>query len=347
MKALKIIIYILVGLAALIGGLGVFAKSNYHIERSVAIDAPKSMVYDQLLLFKNFHDWSPWSQLDPNIKLEYSDIDGIVGSTYAWDGNNDVGKGKETITKISPDRIDITLDLIKPFKSTVPTSFIIVGDEQKTNVTWNFEFHIPFPFNVGAMFTDIDKAMGGDFARGLGYLKRRCEGMAHKKFNGYEVAEEEIPAAYFVSIRRTLPMDEIPTFYAESLPKIMAAANTEKMTVAGAPSGLYWTFDDVNNTTDMAVSIPMTEEKKLGKEFKLYKIGGNKALVINYMGDYGNIKEAHIAMKAYMAGNKLQTIPPIIESYLTDPGTEPDTSKWITKLIYFVETSSDTTLQVQ
>jgi effector-binding domain-containing protein len=343
MKALKIIIYTLLGIAALIGGLGIFAKSNYHIERNIAIDAPKSMVYDQVLLFKNFHEWSPWSHLDPNIQLEYSATDGSVGSTYAWEGNNDVGKGKETITKISPERIDITLDFIKPFESTVPTSFVVVGDDQNTTVTWNFEFHIPFPYNVGAMFTDIDKAMGGDFERGLGYLKRRCEGMAHKKFNGYEVAEEEIPAAYYIGIRRTLPLEEIPAFYAESLPKIMATATTEKLTVAGPPCALYWTFDDVNNTTDMAVSIPMTEEKKLGKEYKLYQLGGNKALIINYMGDYGNIKEAHKAMGAYMSGNKLRTIPPIVESYITDPSVEPDTTKWRTKLIYFVESSPDST----
>ena len=66
-------------------------------------------------------------------------------------------------------------------------------------------------------------------------------------------------------------------------------------------------------------------------------------MIINYMGDYGNIKEAHKAMGAYMSGNKLRTIPPIVESYITDPSVEPDTTKWRTKLIYFVESSPDST----
>jgi hypothetical protein len=48
-------------------------------------------------------------------------------------------------------------------------------------------------------------------------------------------------------------------------------------------------------------------------------------------------------MDEYMTSNKLRNVPPVIESYLTDPGAEPDTAKWLTKVIYYVEPMPDST----
>jgi effector-binding domain-containing protein len=343
MKTLKYIFYIVLGLAALVGGLGLFAKKTYHIERSMVIDAPKALVYDQIRLFKNFHEWSPWSKLDPDMKLTYAGNDGEVGSSYAWVGNDDVGEGKQTLKSLAPDRLELQLDFVKPFESSIPVFYNITGDEEKTKVTWGFDPYLPFPINVWAMFTDIDKAMGTDYERGLGFLKRRCEGMAHKKYHGYEVAEEEIPDTYYLCMRKEIAIADFSTFYAENLPKLMEVVNTEKLTLAGSPSALYWTYDEKAGTTDMAAAIPMKESKKNAKDFQVFKIDGGKALVIDFLGDYSSIMEAHLAMDEYMTSNNLHNIPPVIESYVTDPETEPDTTKWLTKVIYFVEPMPDST----
>ncbi|MEN9415964.1 MAG: hypothetical protein RLZ62_2268, partial [Bacteroidota bacterium] len=64
MKFIKYLLYFVLGLVALIGLLGIFAKKTYHIERSVEIDAPKALVYEQIRFFKNFNEWSPWLKLD-------------------------------------------------------------------------------------------------------------------------------------------------------------------------------------------------------------------------------------------------------------------------------------------
>jgi effector-binding domain-containing protein len=341
MKALKYLLYFLLGVAALIGGLGLFAKNTYHIERSITIDAPKSLVYDQVRLFKNFHEWSPWSKLDPDMKLSFTGNDGTVGATYSWNGNKNVGEGTQTMKAVAADRLDLQLDFKKPFESTVPVFFNVTGDETKTKVTWGFDPHFPFPINIWAMFTDVDKAMGADYARGLGYLKRRCESMAHKKYNGYEVLEEEMPETFYAGIRRTIPLEEMTDFYNVSLPKIIDMAAAEKITIAGSPAGMYWTFDEAGNSTDMAVAFPVKEDKKLPKEYQFYKVGGTKAMVIDFLGAYDSLKQAHIAMEAFMAGNKLQMVPPCIESYVTDPTAEPDTAKWLTKVIYFMEPMQD------
>lgn len=343
MKALKFLVYFLLGLAAIIVLLGLFAKQDYHIERSIEIDAPKSMVYEQILRFKNFHEWSPWSKLDPNMKLTYSGVDGEAGASYEWAGNKDVGSGKQTLKTVGPDRLDLELQFKEPFESLTPVFFNIKGDSLKTKVTWGFDPHFPFPINIWAMFTDIDKAMGADYERGLGFLKRRCESIAHKKYNGYEISEEEIPEAYYWSLRKVVPFADITTFYGESLAKIQEAATAEKLTAAGAPTGLFWTYDETAGETDMAAAVPVKEDTKQPKDFQRYKLGGSKALVISFLGDYAKLPEAHKAMDQYMAVYQLQAVPPVLEEYITFPGNEPDTAKWLTKVIYFVETAPDST----
>ncbi len=49
-------------------------------------------------------------------------------------------------------------------------------------------------------------------------------------------------------------------------------------------------------------------------------------------------------MDEYMEEKKLQSIPQVIEEYVTDPVQEPDTAKWLTRIIYFVEPKRDSTL---
>lgn len=94
MKILKILLYTLLGLGALWAILGLFAKKDYHIERSIEIDAPMELVYEHVRYFKNFESWSPWAKLDPAMKTSITGDDGTIGATYKWAGNDDVGIGQ-------------------------------------------------------------------------------------------------------------------------------------------------------------------------------------------------------------------------------------------------------------
>jgi len=55
------------------------------------------------------------------------------------------------------------------------------------------------------------------------------------------------------------------------------------------------------------------------------------------MGGYNGLEQAHLAMDDYMKANNLENQPPVIEEYITDPGSEPDSNKWVTKITYLVK----------
>ncbi|MEZ4941300.1 MAG: SRPBCC family protein [Saprospiraceae bacterium] len=341
MKILKILLYLLLGLVGLVVLLGLFARKDYHIERSIEIDAPKALIYEHVRFFKNFESWSPWAKLDPAMKTTITGTDGEPGATYSWKGNDDVGAGQQIITAMTADRIDMEVRFTEPFESTSPTYLIFEANEAKTKVTWAFDMHVAFPWNGLAMFTDMDAAIGKDYEQGLENMKAVCEAMAHKKYRGYEIAEVEFPEKFYAGVRKTVPFTEIAGFYASNLGKVFEAAQKKGGALAGAPTGLYWSYDEVKGETDMAATIPIAENQNFGSGFSIFQVGKGQALLIEYFGAYDSLANAHYAMDDYMQEKNLQNIPPVIEEYVTDPGQEPDTSKWLTRIIYYVGPKTD------
>ena len=59
--------------------------------------------------------------------------------------------------------------------------------------------------------------------------------------------------------------------------------------------------------------------------------------IIDYYGSYEGLMYAHLALDNYLKQKGLKMRSPVIEEYLTDPGAEPDTSKWLTRIYYFAE----------
>lgn len=330
---------IVVALAALVVALGFFAKKTYHIERSIEIEAPKSMVFESVSQFKNMDKWSPWNELDPDMKKTYTGTDGTVGATYSWTGNKDVGEGKQTITAVSPDRVDFLLNISEPFKADFPASFLLSGDEQKTKVTWTLDPVLPFPVNVWAMFTDVDEAMGKDYERGLGNLKKHWDAILHPKYRGFEVVEGESMLKFYVGLRSEVDTSEAMEFYNTQITNVLDALEKAEIKPESAPSGLFWAWGD---KSDMAAAVAVAAEKKVDT-LQLFRLEPARTLVIDYLGAYSGLGEAHLAMDDYMKEKGLESIPPAIEEYLTDPAKEPDTAKWMTKLIYFVQPKPDTT----
>lgn len=339
MKVLKYLLYTVLGLATLFILMGLFAKHNYHIERSMEIDAPREIVFDQVRFFKNAPNWSPWLYLDPNVKTSIEGTDGEAGAVYKWSGNKEIGTGTQTLKSVSPGRID--LDVVFSDFGVSPAYFTFANADKKTTVTWAMDMYVPFPWNAFSMLTDMSNGfVAKDFENGLANLKKYCEALAPKKYRGFEVLEIESPDTYYATVRQVVEFQNIPQFFTDNFPIAIQESGKAGAKMVGHPSGLFWSYDTVALKTDMAAAIPLDKQVKTGNGVQVVAVGG-KALVIDYLGDFAKTGEAHGAMDDYMAEKKMQYIPPVIEEYVTDPTQEPDTAKWLTRVIYFVTAKLD------
>ena len=150
--------------------------STYTIERSATIEAAPDAIFEKVAVFRNWPEWSPWQDLDPDMKTTYVGDDGQVGSGYSWTGNRKAGAGSMEMTSVDkPNRMGSDLEFLKPFKSSNAMNFNLVANREATDVTWTMVAPHSLMTRVMAAFGMMERMVGKDFEKGLSKLKTVCE----------------------------------------------------------------------------------------------------------------------------------------------------------------------------
>lgn len=172
-----IVLYIILGIIALLLLLGLVISKDMKATREVVINKPVGEVFNYIKLLKNQDNFSKWASLDPAMKKTYTGTDGTVGFVSAWEGNKQVGQGEQEIKGIVEGKsVDYELRFIKPFRSVAKAVMTTeANDVNSTKVSWGFEGSMNYPMNVMKLFMSMEKKIGDDFALGLQNLKRILE----------------------------------------------------------------------------------------------------------------------------------------------------------------------------
>ncbi len=175
---------ILIGIAAIVAVFIVVVAlqpAEFRVTRSATVSAPPPAVFAQVNDFHKWEAWSPWAKLDPAMKQTYEGAPAGTGAVYTWAGNSKVGEGRMTITESRPsDLVRIRLEFFKPFASTADTEFTFRPQGDQTAVTWSMSGKNNFIAKAFCLFMNMDKMVGGDFAKGLAQLKSIVEAAAPK-----------------------------------------------------------------------------------------------------------------------------------------------------------------------
>lgn len=174
MKILKKILIVIVILVALPFVIAVFINKKYDVTREIVVNKPRAEVFDYVKHIKNQDYYSVWNMADPTMKKNFTGTDGTVGFIYHWDGNDEVGEGKQQITAISEGkRVDMDLKFIRPFDGDAHTYMSTKDTTGGTKVTWNMKGYSNYPMNIMNLL--MDKQLGGAFEQGLTNLKNNLE----------------------------------------------------------------------------------------------------------------------------------------------------------------------------
>ena len=92
--------------------------ADFEVVRSTTIGAPPERVHGLIDDLRAWRAWSPWEDVDPALRREYSGPESGVGARYAWEGNRKAGKGSMEILESTPERVQLGLTFEKPWKAT-------------------------------------------------------------------------------------------------------------------------------------------------------------------------------------------------------------------------------------
>lgn len=337
MKILKYLGLTILILIALFFIIPLFIGNQYEVSKTISIKASKEKVHEIMSDFSKFEEWSPWAELDSAMIIELSGNTGELGSTYSWKGNDDVGTGTMTISRIDGDTIGIQLVFKEPFEAESPTYYALTQNGDETEVTWYIKGEMSYPFNIFMLFMDMEEELGKDFDKGLGKLKNYIESQPQEESKpAYEITMIDFDEKTYLGRMDTLSFDDIEAFYGENLGAAYSAAGENGLEIIGAPSGIYFSWNEETGTTELAAAIPVSGKNTVLDGFQNWTLSGKAAKLV-YFGNYDDLATAHYALHDYLGDNNLQSRHVVLEEYVTDPMSEPDTSKWVTNIYYFVE----------
>ncbi|MBL7922922.1 MAG: SRPBCC family protein [Bacteroidia bacterium] len=334
MNLLKKIFIVLLIVAAIAAVIGWMLPSSLHLERSLNMKAPLPAIYDQVNTMKNWEGWSPWKKMDPEMKVTYNDIASGPGASYSWIGPES-GEGKLTIIEANPEKlILIELEFKDQGKST--SGFRFEPEEGSTKVTWFFDSDLgnnPYM----RLFWQLGKSMMVDaFDKGLLGISEMAEKMpVAAAAPSWPVEVKAMPAMDYLYIHDSASVATIGQKLGMNYGIISEEIKKQGLEFAGPPFAIYYTESETN--WEMDVCLPVNKAGKASGQVKAGKYAGGNMLVVSYSGAYEGTPAGHAAAADYIEKNKLQSIGPPWERYVTDPMMEKDTAKWLTEICYPVK----------
>ncbi len=344
MKVFKLILGIFFVVLLLIAFWWATLEDNYYIERQLVIQATPAQIMTSTKSFKNWINWSPWQQADPEAKFTYEGEDGTVGSSMRWDSKADtVGVGTMTMDQIyGDDSIRYTIIFEHPWQMVSDGGFNCTVTDSGTLLTWYDKADLPFEMRpVGKM---IDDMIGPKFEMGLAAIKEIAEARAAEEasvveedapmelpedFEMLPVEETTVKSFYYLSSVDSCSVDKLSETLGMLYGEVKMTLDENKVVPAGYPFAIYHYWDGKNTT--MEAGIPVEKGKRKVDAMESY---GGKVLKVVFTGPYNETERAHISISKYAEDNGIEITGPPWEVYVTDPTEEEDPSKWITEVYY-------------
>jgi carbon monoxide dehydrogenase subunit G len=149
---------------------------KFRIARTQTIKAAPEAIFALINDLRRFNTWNPFALVDPSVKINYSGAETGEGAKYDWDSTGRTGKGRIEITEASsPSRVSMQLEFIKPCTANNIVEFTIVPAGRTTRVTWVMTGRNAYLHKMMGTIFNMDKMVGGEFAKGLANLKALAE----------------------------------------------------------------------------------------------------------------------------------------------------------------------------
>lgn len=339
MKALKYILFLLLILFIGIAIYIAVQPNSFEVTRTKTINAPASVVYENVIDFKNWEAWSSWVEADPEMKITLAEQTRGINGSYSWEDKDGVGTMKIVDAKTN-ETILQEMQFAEFPKSDVSWNLKPNGTN-KTDVTWTISGkELPFMFKAISVFMGgMEKQIGPNYERSLEKLDSILV-VDMKKYSVNVEGTTQHSGGFYLYNTTSCKMKDLKLKMQEMMPKIGGYALSNNITMAGKPFVIYHTWDTENNTVMFSCCIPTTSKIVTNEpEILTGQLEPFKAIKTIMIGDYENLQEAWDKAMAYIASNNL--VQPengmAIESYVIDEKSNPNPAKWVTEIYLEVE----------
>ena len=332
MKALKIILIIIGILVAAIFIVPLFTPATAEVSAETEIALEASKIFSPVASYKDRSVWDPWVDSDSTTIVTIESKPEYVGSIYAWEGEK-LGTGRmEVISVTENEYIKSSLwfgDVVEP--SMVEWTFEPV--EGGTHVVWSFSQKTKYPIGrFGMIFGK--KFLKQSFEIGLANLKAYLESTPQSVSSLGPIAIETQQAFKAMVADGAGTMETIGEQLGVLYGMIMMEVGKQNLQIAGAPFVHYLDYDEATGHSNYVAGIPVLKTGDNSGQVYSRTYDEMKVVQAIHTGPYEEFTISYGLLDQYIQSNPIDLTGEAFEFYLTDPGTEPDQTKWQTIIAF-------------
>ncbi len=190
-------------------------------------------------------------------------------------------------------------------------------------VTTSIEHDVELPEDTFAMTDEVREL-----------ARQHASGEAAHRQNAITV--EQLDARHIASIRVTCRLEEMKSTLSQILPEVFMCASSSGAKMTGPPLVVYHEWGD---EIDLEAAVPVADPIEPQGRVKPQSLPAGEAVVAWHFGPYEKLRDTHVRIQAFLKEHGLEQRAPAWEEYVTDPGMEPDPSKWRTKVVWPVRSA--------
>jgi effector-binding domain-containing protein len=327
-QVFKKIMWALVAIVLILVVIGFLLPRQRHVERSIFIDAPPSVVFSQVNGFRYFNEWSPWVAVMPDAEYTHEGPDFGVGSKLSWTATEPrEEQGSQTIVASTPyERIDAEIDFGS--QGSAQTAYLLRPEDAGTNLTWSFD--TDFGLNILGRYWGLllDRQLGPMYAQGLANLKRIAEDLPKVDWSGVEIGITEVPSktiAYFTGSSGTAA-EEIGAALGAAYGRVAMFVSANGLQMDGQPLAIANFWDERGYGFDAGIPVSGTPARGAGPDspVRMGETYGGRVVRAVHVGPYTGLEETYAIVEAFMAAHRLEANGRSWNVFVSDPGNTPE-----------------------
>jgi effector-binding domain-containing protein len=342
MKLIKYLLFLL--LLFIVGGVIFFGTkdSKFDVSETKIINAPAEIIYDQVKDFKNWQNWGPWFQIDPNIQISQSEKSEGEGTTYAWKSKHEaLGSVSIETKKVIPLKEihqEISVEtMLGVSKSEVYWRFEGTEEQGQTKVTWGVKGDPSFLEKIIMSFRahHVATGVGILFPKGLSNL----DTMVIKEINKFVINVEGITnydGGFYMYTTSASKISEINSKLGQMLGEVSDFVDEQNLQRTGLPFTIYNEIDEMNATAIYSTCVPVANKAITlnGSTVLCGYMPQLTALKTTLKGNYNYLEKAYDKANEYLNANNLQLHPTekMFEVYKNDPSLVSNPADWLTEI---------------
>lgn len=142
----------------------------------------------------------------------------------------------------------------------------------------------------------------------------------------------EVAPQHTAVVRADVAAEQLPEVFHRAFGEVMATVARQGVAVVGPPFGYYPRMPDA--TVEVAAGFPVSAPVTPSGEVTNLELPGGRAVVAVHRGPFETLAATYDEITRWAATEGVTLGGVVWESYLTDPTTEPDPTRWETRIVW-------------